>query len=64
MKGTLQNHFHTKQASIGERMAAGKELRIKFPRTNQGEYIPSPNRADPVSILEEQAQGKCTFHRA
>ena len=56
MKGTLQNHFHTKQASIGERMAAGKELRIKFPRTNQGEYIPSPNRADPVSILEEQAR--------
>ncbi|HWR99586.1 MAG TPA: DUF2252 domain-containing protein [Prolixibacteraceae bacterium] len=61
MKGQLQNQFRTKQASIEERIAAGKELRVKFPRISQGDYIPSPNRADPVSILEEQAQTRLPF---
>ena len=37
-------------------MAAGKALRKKFPRIKQGEYKPSAKRADPVSILEEQAK--------
>lgn len=61
MKGTLQNHFRTKQASIEKRMAEGKELRAKFPRINQGEYTLSPDRPDPVSILEEQAKTRLPF---
>ena len=56
MSHEILNHFKSKQLSIEERFAAGKELRKKFPRIKQGEYKPAPDRADPVSILEEQAK--------
>ncbi|MEQ1587432.1 MAG: DUF2252 domain-containing protein [Cyclobacteriaceae bacterium] len=56
MSKKLINHFQSKQLSIEERMEAGKALRKKFPRVNQGDYKISSRRADPVSILE--AQGK------
>jgi len=56
MDEKIINHFQSKPKTIEERMAAGKALRVKFPRIKQGEYNPSPKRADPVSILE--AQGK------
>lgn len=52
----LLNHFKSEQDSIEKRFQAGKELRKKFPRIAQGEYKPAPDRADPVSILEEQAK--------
>jgi uncharacterized protein (DUF2252 family) len=52
----LLNHFKSKQKTIEERFQLGKELRKKFPRIDQGEYKPAANRADPVSILEEQAK--------
>jgi uncharacterized protein (DUF2252 family) len=52
----LLHHFQSKQLSVEERMAAGKALRKKFPRIKNGEYKPAANRADPVSILEEQAK--------
>jgi uncharacterized protein (DUF2252 family) len=47
-----------KQKSVEQRVAAGKALRDKFPRAKQGDYKPSPERADPVSILEEQAKSR------
>ncbi len=56
MSQEIINHFKSKQLSIEERFAAGKELREKFPRIRQGEYKPAVDRADPVSILEEQAK--------
>jgi uncharacterized protein (DUF2252 family) len=56
MNQELLHHFKSKQQSIEERIAVGKDLRKKFPRINQGEYNVSDNRTDPVSILE--AQGK------
>lgn len=56
MKKELLHHFQSKRLSVEERMAAGKELRKKFPRIAQGDYKPAPERADPVSILEEQAK--------
>src|SRR6187402_3891234 len=52
----LLNHFTSKPTTIEERFQQGKELRKKFPRIAQGEYKPAPDRADPVSILEEQAK--------
>jgi uncharacterized protein (DUF2252 family) len=52
----LLKHFQAKQRSVEERMEAGKKLRKKFPRIEQGEYKPAKKRADPVSILEEQAK--------
>ncbi len=54
MSTELLSKFQSKQQSIEERIAAGKVLRQKFPRINQGEYKPSADRTDPVSILESQ----------
>jgi len=56
MSKNLLNHFQSKHVSVEDRMAAGKALRKKIPRIEQGEYKPAAKRADPVSILE--AQGK------
>ncbi|MBX7109311.1 MAG: DUF2252 domain-containing protein [Chitinophagales bacterium] len=56
MSQELLHHFQSKLPAIEERIAAGKKLREKFPRINQGNYSPAPDRADPVSILEEQAK--------
>jgi uncharacterized protein (DUF2252 family) len=58
MNPELLHHFQSKQQSIEERMAAGKVLRIKFPRINQGVYKPAARRADPVAILEEQGKSR------
>ena len=56
MSQELLHHFKSKQQSIEERIAVGKDLRKKFPRINQGQYNVSDNRTDPVSILEAQAR--------
>lgn len=56
MSTSLLKHFHSKQLTIEERLAAGKTLRDRYPRHLMGEYKPAPDRADPVSILEEQAK--------
>jgi uncharacterized protein (DUF2252 family) len=54
------SYFKSKAKTIEERFAEGKALRDKFPRKDQGEYKPDPKRADPVSILEEQAKNRLT----
>ncbi|MEI7983436.1 MAG: DUF2252 family protein, partial [Bacteroidota bacterium] len=56
MSQELLNHFQSKRLNVKERIAAGKELRKKFPRELQGEFQPAPERTDPVMILEEQAK--------
>lgn len=56
MANSLLNHFQTTRQSVDERIAIGKELRKKCPRAELGEYNPAIDRADPVSILEEQAK--------
>ncbi|HEX9252583.1 MAG TPA: DUF2252 family protein, partial [Ignavibacteriaceae bacterium] len=58
MNKILLHHFQTKQPSIKERIAAGKKLREKFPRINQGDCKPAANRFDIISILEEQAKAR------
>jgi uncharacterized protein (DUF2252 family) len=44
--------------SVEQRMAKGKSLRNKFPIAKQGDYKPATDRADPVSILEEQGKSR------
>jgi uncharacterized protein (DUF2252 family) len=61
MSKKLLQHFRSKQISIEERMAKGKALRTKFPRAMHGEYKPATKRADPISILEEQAKSRLPF---
>ncbi len=56
MHRELLSHFQSEHKSVEERMEIGKALRKKISRTEQGKYLPSPDRADPISTLE--AQGK------
>jgi len=56
MSAELLNSLQTKQPSIERRISAGKALREKFPRSALGDFKPSANRIDPVSILEEQSR--------
>ena len=44
--------------SVEQRIAMGKALRNKFPIAKQGGYKPATDRADPVSILEEQGKSR------
>jgi uncharacterized protein (DUF2252 family) len=41
---------------IAERLAAGKALRLEFPRASLATLQPPPRRKDPVAILEAQAK--------
>ncbi|HEY2873635.1 MAG TPA: hypothetical protein VGJ56_17050 [Reyranella sp.] len=43
-----------KRPSTGERLAAGKALRCKAPRSSHADWKPRSDRPDPVSILERQ----------
>ena len=56
MDQSLLNQFQLKRQSIDDRIATGKELRKKYPRILHGVYKPAADRADPVSILEEQGK--------
>src|SRR5450631_3184793 len=58
MKNGSLRLLKTEKLSVEQRIAAGKALRDKFPRAKQGDYKPAPDRADPVSILEEQGKSR------
>lgn len=61
MSNKPSTHFQSKQLSIEKRLAAGKELRKRFPRAKQGDFNPSPERVDPIAILEKQAKTRLPF---
>lgn len=42
--------------SVAERVARGKGARAHAPRSSHGVFAPAPNRADPVELLERQAE--------
>jgi uncharacterized protein (DUF2252 family) len=44
--------------TMEERMAAGKALREKVPRTAHGEYVPAARRPDPVEFLMKADRGR------
>lgn len=52
--GTMLEGFTADRPSAKERVAAGKALRRKVSRDAQGIFRSSPNRPDPVEILEAQ----------
>jgi len=56
MTQQILQHFQSDKSTIDDRIAAGKALRKKFPRADQGEYKPAKDRTDPVLILEEQGK--------
>jgi uncharacterized protein (DUF2252 family) len=44
--------------SAGDRIAAGKALRVKVPRTSHSLWEPDPNRPDPVALIEASSLGR------
>ena len=56
MANELLHHFQGKQMTIKERIAHGESMVKKYPHNKMGDYKPSPNRADPVAILEKQGK--------
>jgi uncharacterized protein (DUF2252 family) len=52
-RGHLADVFQAKRPSVAERLAAGKALRERVPRTNHAAYE-SNGRPDPIAILEKQ----------
>ena len=47
--------------SVKERTSLGKSLRRRVPRKSLGLWRPSPDRPDPIALLEEQNQGRLDF---
>lgn len=54
MEESILNHFKSKPESVKDRIAKGKALRKQFPLSEQGDYQPAHDRADPISILIAQ----------
>lgn len=52
--GSLIESFMAKRPSVEDRVAMGKALRAKVPRSSHAEWKPRSDRPDPVSILEKQ----------
>jgi uncharacterized protein (DUF2252 family) len=53
--GTTQAASSVPHLSVAERVARGKAARDKTPRASHATYTPSPDRADPLEVLEAQA---------
>ncbi|MEH2196582.1 MAG: DUF2252 domain-containing protein [Nostoc sp.] len=47
-----------KSLSRAESSVMGKALRDQVPRSSHGEWLPLPNRPDPLALLEESNQGR------
>jgi uncharacterized protein (DUF2252 family) len=52
----LVEQFTAPRPSVKDRMAEGRALHTKVPRSSLAEYRPSLRRKDPVAILEAQAK--------
>jgi uncharacterized protein (DUF2252 family) len=46
------------RTTIQDRLAAGKALRDKVPRSAHAKWTPAPNRGDPVELLQESDRGR------
>lgn len=57
-RNRLADMFEAKRPSVEERLAAGKALREKVPRTAHAAYDNAADRLDPVDILEKQNAGR------
>jgi uncharacterized protein (DUF2252 family) len=53
-EGSLADSFEAVRPSVAQRLAAGKALRDKTPRSAHARYDKQEDRPDPVAILEQQ----------
>lgn len=57
-RNKLADMFQARRPSVEERLAAGKALREKVPRTAHAVYDKNADRPDPVDILDKQNVGR------
>ena len=57
-RSTPRRPVRTQPKTIAERMAEGRALRQRVPRTAHGEFSPAANRPDPVDLLESQSKNR------
>ncbi len=56
--GRYQLDTEVGRLSPAERAARGKAARAEVPRDSHAVFVPPPDRPDPISLLEEQAQAR------
>jgi uncharacterized protein (DUF2252 family) len=50
--------WRRERLSVEERVARGRDARRRSPRSSHAAWRPSPDRPDPIALLEEQAAGR------
>ncbi|MGO9792935.1 MAG: DUF2252 domain-containing protein [Solirubrobacteraceae bacterium] len=55
MAGNAAARVVVPHLSVAERVARGKAARAEVPRSSHAVFEPSPNRADPIELLQRQA---------
>jgi uncharacterized protein (DUF2252 family) len=53
-----RSEFSLLGSTLKQRMALGRALREKVPRTSQAKWKPAPNRPDPIELLKESDRGR------
>ncbi len=57
-KGSFAPAWRRAHLSVEERVARGRAARAGAPRSSHGNWLASPDRPDPVALLEEQAESR------
>ena len=52
------SEFAVQHLTVAQRKQLGKDARARAPRSSQAEFAPTPERPDPVSLLERQAESR------
>ena len=60
MAGAVSLNLNTIDTSPGGRMELGKRLRASLPRSENGNYLPSPARPDPIAQLRRSNRRRAT----
>ena len=55
---TFASAWRRAHLTVVERKARGRAARTEAPRSSHGRWGPAANRADPIALLEEQAQSR------
>ena len=58
VQSTIEELRPPAPADFDARRAYGKEARQHTPRSSHAWWVPAPDRADPVSLIEEQATSR------
>jgi uncharacterized protein (DUF2252 family) len=57
-KGAFASAWRRAHLTPAERVSRGKQARILAPRSAHGAWSPSPDRPDPITLLEDQARSR------